>query len=240
MVKNELIKKSPLRKLDQSVKGGLGAGNISVIASRRGIGKTACLVHIATDKLLAGKSIIHVSYAKRTNHIIDWYEDIFKEISTKRHLENAMQIHDEIVHKRVIMNFSQAGTSVKQVIAGVTAMIENTQNHAEVLVIDGFDFTQASGEDLLIFKDFAKEKMIELWFTDDYHRDDIDGPVLSSEGIPSNLEPFLSIIDVIFTLKAEKDYLHLYLVKDHEKINSEDLPLKLDPKSLLIAETKLS
>jgi hypothetical protein len=236
MVKNELINKSPLRKLDKSINGGVGAGNIGVIASRRGIGKTACLVHIATDKLMAGKRVIHVSYAKKVDHIISWYEDIFKEISLKRELDNAMEIHDEIVHNRVIMNFSQQGTSVKQVIAGVTAMMENGQTETDVIVVDGFDFTKADTLEITDFKAFAIANKVELWFTDDYHRDDIDGPVLNDAGVPMNLVPFLDQIDVIVTLKAEKDYLHLYLVKDHDIINSEDLPLKLDPKSLLIAE----
>jgi hypothetical protein len=236
MVKKELIEKSPLRKLDKSTHGGVGAGNIGVIASRRGIGKTACLVHIATDRLMAGKHVIHVSYSKRVDHIISWYEDIFKEISRKRDLENAMDIHDEIVHNRVIMNFSQKGTSVKQVLAGVTAMMENGQVETDTIVIDGFDFTKASEADVKDFRDFGGKKGLEIWFTDDYHREDIDGPVLNGEGIPTNLVPFLEMIDVIVTLKAEKDHLHLYLVKDHETVNTEDLPLKLDPKSMLIAE----
>lgn len=236
MVKKELIKKSPLRKLDKSIHGGVGAGNIGVIASRRGIGKTACLVHIATDKLMAGKHVIHVSYAKKVDHIISWYEDIFKEISLKRDLENAMETHDEIVHNRVIMNFSQQGTTVKQVIAGVTAMMDNGQVDTDVIVVDGFDFTKANTDEITAFKTFAQAKNVELWFTDDYHRDDIDGPILDVNGVPTNLVPFLELIDVIVTLKAEKDYLHLYLVKDHGPINTADLPLKLDPKSLLIAE----
>jgi len=236
MVKKELIDKSPLRKLDNSIHGGVGIGNIGVIAARRGIGKTACLVHIATDKLMAGKHVIHVSYAKRVDHIISWYEDIFKEISLKRELEGAMDIHDEIIQNRVIMNFSQQGTSVDQVIAGVSAMMDNGQMDTNVIVIDGFDFTKASSEEVKAFKAFAGDKSVELWFTDDYHRDDSDGPILNDEGIPTNLVPFIDLIDVIVTLKAEKDYLHLYLVKDHGTINTEDLPLKLDPKSLLIAE----
>ncbi len=236
MVKNELIEKSPLRKLDKSINGGLKVGEIGVIASRRGIGKTACLVHIATDRLMTGKPVIHVSYAKRTDHILDWYEDIFKEISKKRNLENAMDVHDEIVHDRVIMNFSQKGTSVQQVLASITAMIDNAQSETEVLVIDGFDFTVADSADVKAFKDFAVEKKLRLRFTDDYHREDIDGPVLNSDGLPNNLVPFMEMIEVIVTLKAEKDYLHLYLVKDHDVVNTEDLPLKLDPKSMLIAE----
>ncbi len=237
MVKQELIKKSPLRKLDNSTRGGVGEGNIGVVASRRGIGKTACLVHIATDKLMAGKHVIHVSYSKRVDHIIQWYEDIFTEISRKRDLENAMDIHDEIIQNRVIMNFNQQGTSVKQVLAGITAMMEHGgQAETSALFIDGFDFTKASQDDVKAYKEFAVQKKLGIWFTDDYHREDIDGPVLNSKGIPTNLESFLDIIDVIVTLKAEKDYLHLYLVKDHDVFLSKDLPLKLDPKSLLIAD----
>lgn len=236
MVRNELINKSPLRKLDNSTNGGVGAGNIGVVASRRGIGKTACLVHIATDKLMAGKNVIHVSYAKRVDHIINWYEDIFKEISLKRSLEDAMDVHDEIVHNRVIMNFSQQGSSVKQVLASVTAMMDNGLVSTDVVVVDGLDFSKVSMEDIALFKEFAVAKNVELWFSDDYHREDIDGPVLNEEGLPTNLVPFLKYLDVIVTLKAEKDYLHLYLVKDHDTVNAEDLPLKLDPKSMLIAD----
>lgn len=236
MVKDELIKKSPLRKFDKSIRGGLGRGNIGVIASRRGIGKTACLVHIATDKLIAGQRVIHVSYARRVDHIISWYEDIFKEISQKRDLEKAMEIHDEIVHSRVIMNFSQHGTSVAQVISGLSAMMENGQLDTEVIVVDGYDFTRAGYQDVCTFKRFASDRDVELWFTDDYPGDRIGAPVLSDEGIPANLIPFLELIGIIVVLKAEKDHLHLYLVKDHEEINMRDLPLKLDPSTLLIAE----
>ena len=236
MIKNELIKKSPLRKLDQSIRGGLSRGSIGVIASRKGIGKTACLVHIATDKLIAGQRVIHVSYARRVDHIISWYEDIFKEISQKRDLENAMEIHDEIVHNRVIMNFSQHGISVAQVISGLSAMMEHGQLNTEVIVVDGYDFAQADYRDVSAFKKFAFDKEVELWFTDDYPEDSVDSSVLSDEGIPTNLIPFLDLIGIIVVLKAEKDYLHLYLVKDHEEINMKDLPLKLDPSTLLIAE----
>ena len=158
--------------------------NIGVIASRRGIGKTACLVHLATDKLLAGKHVIHVSYSKRTDHIIDWYEDIFREISKKRDLEDAMTVHDEIVHNRVIMNFSQQGSSVGQVLAGVSAMIEYGQTDTDIIVIDGFDFTRASKQDIKDFDDLASQHGLEIWFSDSYHRKDIDGPALDKNGIP--------------------------------------------------------
>src|SRR6056297_728230 len=125
MVKAELVKRSPLRILERSIHGSLPPGSLGAIASRKGVGKTACLVHLATDKLFQGKHVIHVSFAARTDHIISWYEDIFKEIARKRDLENAMSVHDDLIKNRVVMNFSQEGVSPEQVFRSVRAMISD-------------------------------------------------------------------------------------------------------------------
>ena len=108
MIKTEQNKRSPLRILEKSIHGGVGKGNIAVIAAKRG--KTACLVHIATDQLFEDKHVIHVSFSANTNHIISWYEDIFDEIAKKISLDSARDVHDEIVKNRIIMNFNQART----------------------------------------------------------------------------------------------------------------------------------
>ncbi len=84
MVREELNKRSPLRIFENSIHGGLGNGNLGVIASRHGIGKTACLVHMATDKLFRDEHVIHISFSQNVNHVIAWYEDIFKEITSKK------------------------------------------------------------------------------------------------------------------------------------------------------------
>ena len=41
----ELIKKSPIRVFEESIDGGLGRGNLGVLASRHGVGKTACMAN---------------------------------------------------------------------------------------------------------------------------------------------------------------------------------------------------
>jgi hypothetical protein len=233
MVKKELTEKSPLRSLEKAVNGGLGKGNIAVIASKQGIGKTACLVHIATDKLMRNKHVIHVSYANKVDHIVNWYEDIFTEISKKRSLEGAMDVHNDIIHNRVIMNFSQKGIPVGQVLASVKAMMDNGQVGTDAIIIDGFDFTIGTAEDIKKFKDFALKEQIELWFSDSYKGEE---NFQDERGIPKNLVKALDDISVVLTLRAEQNYMVLKLVKDHKSIVSEDLQLKLDPKTLLIAE----
>jgi len=232
MVKTELTEKSPLRSLEKAVQGGVGKGNIAVIASKEGVGKTACLVHIATDKLMQNKHVIHVSYANKVDHIINWYEDIFTELSKKRDLEKAMDVHDDMIHNRVIMNFNQKGVSVEQVLASVKAMMDNGQRGTDAIIIDGYDFTMGTADDIKKFKAFAGEADIELWFSDSYPSGE---EYLDKQGIPKNLTKDLDSLSVILTLRAEQNLMVLKLVKDHKKIVSEDLHLKLDPKTLLIA-----
>jgi len=235
MVKKEIIEKSPLRKLEEATHGGVGKGNIGVIASRRGVGKTACLVHMATDKLMNGKHVIHVSYANRVDHIITWYEDIFKEISKKRDLEEAMAVHDELIKNRVIMNFNQAGFSVDHVIESVKAMMASGQMDTDAIIIDGYDFTIAKSEDIAAFSAFAKDSKVEIWFSDSYAD---DAEYTDESGMPTNLKPFVDQIEVILTLQNVSGSIQINLIKDHDKVVSEALSLRLDEKTLLVSEAK--
>ncbi len=232
MVRKELIERSPLRILEKSIHGGVGVGNIGVIASRKGTGKTACLVHIATDQLLQEKHIIHVSFSGRTDHIINWYEDIFAEIARKRELEDAMDVHDEIIKRRVVMNFSQDGITAKQFLGSLRAMINDGNFAAKTIVIDGYDFEKGEPESLVAIKRFAEELGLTIWFSASTHRED---PRTNEEGVPLLLCPYVDFIAVIITMQPTEHLIKLNLIKDHERYVHEDLHLMLDPKSLLIA-----
>ena len=229
----DLIKRSPLRILERSISGGLGKGNIGVLASRKGVGKTACLVHIAADKLLQGQHVIHVSYASRVDHIITWYEDIFKEISKKPHMKSALEIYDEIIKNRVIMNFKQDGTRTEQVLRSLEAMIVHGQFNAETVIVDGLDFGAAGIEDLELFKAFAGRLGLEVWFSASLRGDE---PLFDERGIPFMMKDHLKAIDVLISLVHHGDHVHFSLVKDHDRLAPKDLRLKLDPKTLLIVK----
>lgn len=233
MVKAELIKRSPLRILEKSIHGGLGKGNIGVLASRKGVGKTACLVHIATDKLFQNKPVIHVSYASRVDYIINWYEDIFKEIAKRRSLESAVDVHDEIIKNRVIMNFHQDGAKTEQVLSSLEVMIKQGQFAAEAVVVDGYDFAMSSPEDLRKFREFAEKLGLEVWFSASLKGGE---PLFDEAGVPTVLKSFMGEIAVLITLYFEGGHIQLHLIKDHDYSSPGKLHLRLDPKTLLIAE----
>lgn len=232
-VKEELIKRSPLRILEKSISGGLGKGNIGVLASRKGVGKTACLVHIAADKLLQDKPIIHVSYASRVDHIITWYEDIFKEIAKKPKMKSALDTFDELIRKRVIMNFKQDGARTEQVLRSLEAMIVHGNFRAQTVIVDGLDFALAGPDDLLKFKELAGRLGLEIWFSASLKKED---PQFDERGIPYELAGYLDVIDVLISLQHHGDHVHFNLVQDHGRLAPKDLQLKLDPTTLLIAK----
>jgi len=233
MVKQELIQRSPVRIFEKSIHGGLKSGGLGVIASRKGVGKTAVLVQIAIDKLLQGKKIIHVSFTQHTDYVIAWYEDIFAEIAKKKNLEHALDVKNDLVKNRVLMNFNQDGITSDQILRSLRAMIVDGGFKADALIIDGFDFTRTSVNRIAEIKKFASELGLEIWYTCTVIGDD---PVFDKRNIPIVLKDFLDLIEVVVILEPRQDFIQFSVSKDYEVFNPHALELKLDTKTLLIAE----
>jgi len=233
MVKQELIQRSPVRIFEKSIHGGLKSGGLGVIASRKGVGKTAVLVQIAIDKLLQGKKIIHVSFTQHTDYVIAWYEDIFAEIAKKKNLEHALDVKNDLVKNRVLMNFNQDGVTSDQILRSLRAMIVDGGFKADALIIDGFDFTRTSVNRISEIKKFASELGLEIWYTCTVAGDD---PVFDKKNIPIVLKDFVDLIEVIVILEPKQDFIQFSVSKDYDVFNPHALELKLDTKTLLIAE----
>jgi KaiC/GvpD/RAD55 family RecA-like ATPase len=235
MVRTELNKRSPLRILEKSTKGGIGKGNIGVLSAPKGVGKTACLVHIATDQLFHDKHVIHVSFSDSVDHIVSWYEDIFQEISRRYQLDCAMEVHDTIIKNRVIMQFTQDGIHITQIEDSIRALIEQGHFSADTLVIDGYDFHRSSSEELKEFRAFARNFGLELWFSATMKPEEAEAGNAASE-LPGVLQKLDGEISVVVTLEPREAFTYLRLVKDHDEPVPPDMHLKLDPGILLIAE----
>jgi hypothetical protein len=231
MVRKELIKRSPIRILEKSTRGGVGKGNIGIIAGRKGLGKTACLVHIATDQLFLGKHVIHLSYSGNIKHIVTWYEDIFQEIARRYKLDCAMDVHDDIIKNRLVMNFEQANVTVAKIEKNVRTLIEKGNFSVETIVVDGYNFNKSTVEEFREFRRFARDNGFELWFSATLKDEATD-----KDRVPRMLSPFIDDTAILICLQPRGDFIHLNLAKDHDAGMVSDMHLKLDPRILLIAE----
>ena len=231
MEKEQFIKKNPLRILEKSIHGGLRQGNMVVIASPKGVGKTACLVYIATVSLMQGKHVIHVSFSSRTDHIVNWYEEISREIAGKPD-SGAMETQNEIARNRVIMNFNQDGLVPGQVIRSLKSMIKDGNFAADVIIVDGYDLSKSNVENFKTLKEFAVEMGVCIWFSASIK----DTLPIAPGIVPEDLSPFMDYVDILMTLADKRDFVALQLVKDHETYTKENPHVRLDPRTLLIAE----
>jgi hypothetical protein len=233
MVRQELISRSPLRILEQSLHGGLGAGDIGIIAGRKGLGKTACLVHIATDQLFQQRHVIHLSFSPDASHIVTWYEEIFEELRRTYLLDCARDVHDDIIKNRIIMNFRQDSVSVARLKDSIRAVMTAGKFAVNTLIIDGYDFSRETIDSIRQIRAFALELGLSIWASVSVPPEEECG------GIPASIAPIATECAIVICLKGMDPYIKLALVKDHDSQEVKDLHLMLDPKILLIAREPL-
>lgn len=232
---NELIKKSPIRVFEESINGGLGRGNLGVLTSRHGVGKTACMVHLAIDKLLQGENVVHVSFGANVEHIMNWYKEAFKQIVDYKSLDDAFEVYNRIRANRVMMNFSQESTGVDKILSSLKTLIGAGSFKADAVFFDGYKLTVATEEDVKKIKSFAKEMNVEVWFCVSPVRPEVE---YNEYGIAESMNPYLNIIDVLVGLhyNDEKSRVIMTVVQDHKTSIAHPSGVALDPKTMLIRD----
>ncbi len=225
---------SPLRAFEDSINGGLGKGKLGVIVSKHGVGKTACLVHLATDKLFKGEHVIHVSFSGNVEHVINWYKEVFRQIAEIQSLDDAAMVYNSILSNRVVMNFSQEQISIDKVLSSLESLIKQGSFEADAILFDGFKLTAASAEDIKKIKDFAEKMNIEIWFSVSPVKPDVE---YDEYGVPNTLQPHFDEIDVLVALKYDEkvDKVVLTVVRAHSESVPKPAKVYLDPKTMLIS-----
>jgi predicted ATP-dependent serine protease len=231
MIKAELISRSPVRIFEKSINGGLQAGEIGLIASAAGIGKTSILVQIALDKLLQGKKIIHISFTQDHDYVVAWYQDIFDQFIKSKNVENERELREEVNSNRIFLNFNQKGVNTDVIRKSLKAIIVDGGYKTDALIIDGFNFSIAKRERLATLREFSRELGLSVWYSCSVKDNDYD-----KSRIPNVIKDFEDCVDVVIDLEPKADYVGLYVVKDHGKSVRETEPLRLDPKTLLMLE----
>ncbi|MBN2410788.1 hypothetical protein JXQ31_03785 [candidate division KSB1 bacterium] len=236
MLKTELIKRSPIRILEETIHGGLGKGCLGVFTARKGVGKTASMVHVATDKMLREQNVIHISFADDPQHIGSWYKQVFQEVSRQNKLDHANEIYEDLLHRRLILHFKQKDVSFSQIKDNFYQITKSASFTPQTIFVDGFPFEEATPEQLKEWQQFALDLNVEIWFSATMHRHNLQ---LDEKGIPAPVNRFTDLFSVIIVLDPKEDYIDFKLLKAHSFNNLDKLRLKLDPQTLLIANHRV-
>src|SRR6187549_1965277 len=102
MYRKDVNERSPMRVFEKSMHGGLGRGNVGVVASRAGVGKTALLVQIALDDLLRDRKVLHISHEHAVDHVRAYYDEIFHDLAGHMKLAEPEAVRVDIEKNRMI------------------------------------------------------------------------------------------------------------------------------------------
>lgn len=225
MEKQDLIDRSPVRFLEKATNGGLQEGEVAIITSKKGLGKTSVLVQIGLDALFQDKNVVHVSFNQQSDFVMTWYEDIFTEMAKKKNLQLAKDIKSDIVKNRVILNFNQDTFNISSIVSTLKAL-EVGGVKTDSLIIDGLSKTKLTAAAMDELKTYAKEAKVSIWFSQN-----TEGETLETV-LPQEIS---AKADAIVHLSQKPDTIQMEVLKVRNETIS-DSNLRLDSKTLLMFE----
>ncbi len=217
-----LYEHSPLKLLQSSPHGQLGAGQLGVISARAGVGKTACLVQVGLAALLQGKRLLHISLGGQTvSRVQAWYDTLFVDLANFVQLEARNATRTDIDKLRLIQSYASNLILPEQIERSLELYAKHMSFAPEVVLIDNFDWTGdpiATAAALGALKASAQRMGAALWLTARSHRED---PISHPLGLAPPCDTFSGLIDVALRLAPEADAAELTLLKDRSDVAPE-------------------
>ena len=245
MYRKEVNERSPMRVFEKSMNGGLGRGNVGLVAARPGVGKTPVLVQIALDDLLRDRRVLHISHEHAVDHVRAYYDEIFHDLSVTSKLVDPASVKLEVERHRLIfslmtqaarapMSMRGGRSSIAKILETINFAREVAHFEPDVIIIDGFDFVHATDDAIKELDELAHKRNVELWFSGTVEALPTDRA--EAGALPAPLPPFAQYLDVVVYLQPERDVVRLRLLKDHDSKDLADLHLRLDPHTMRVID----
>lgn len=227
------LRRSPRKLLERDGHPGPGPGHLALILARAGVGKTAFLVGIGIDALLAGQKVLHVSLESTVDKVRDWYDDLLQEMLRRdKKLAHYPAIQLDLERRRHIHTYVGGSFTLERLGDGLALLRDVMHFDPQVILLDDVD---VDGQDLdpakvAAIKGLAADAGAELWMTCQTHREDPAEP----GHLPPPATQLEELTDLAFRLDSHDAKVRLHVLKDHQQMLDEDLHILLDPQTLLL------
>jgi len=230
----DFISVSPLKVLEKSSRKGLGPGNLAVLIARAGVGKTACLIRVAFDKLFRREKLVHVSLEEGPEKVTSYYNVMYSDLVRALDVKDD---HDEdrmlIERNRMILAYLNQSFEIERLRANLKNLAENLDFRPDVLIVDGLDFEKTERAVFEGLKKVAEEFEAEIWLSALSHR---HITYVNERGIPYPCRQLDDLFSLILQLQPEGSDIVLRLLKDHDNPTIPDTSVRLDPNTFLVSD----
>ena len=226
----DFISVSPLKILEKSCQKGLGRGNLGVVIARAGVGKTACLIHIAFDKIFHHEKLVHISLDEGPEKVTSYYRVIYSDLLKNLHIQDDPESRLLINRNKMILAYLRQSFEVERLRASLKNLAENLEFRPDTLIVDGLDFERSERSLIEGMKDTAREFDTEIWYSALSHRHITE---VNERGIPHPCQQFDDLFSIIIQLQSGSSGVFLKLLKDHDNPVVPDNGVRLDPNTFL-------
>lgn len=227
---NDFIKVSPLKLLEMSSGKELGRGNLGVLMARAGVGKTACLIHIAFDMLFRKKRLVHVSLEDTPEKVTSYYNVIFSDLVKALEIDDETEAGMLLNRNRMILAYLNNSFDIKRLQSNLSNLKDQIDFTPDILIVDGLNFEEADMAIFKSFKEVAEEFNVEIWFSALSHRHITEK---NEKGIPYPCDRVDDLLSVIIQLDPRENGIFLKLIKDHDNEVLDGSSIRLDPNTFL-------
>lgn len=234
MLIKDLILRNPLRMMQaDSAEDTLRPGAFGAVLARAGVGKTALLVQLALNSMLAKKNVLHISLQDPVNKVSLWYTEVFQHIAQQYAVSQANELWDTLLPHRFIMTFRVEGFTAAKLEERVNDLTEQGIFTPHMIIIDGYPFGQDQGAALSELKELAARRGCHVWFTVRTHRHEAPQP----SGLPLQISDIGELFDIIVQLQPEGKDIHIRALKG-SRTPADSAELFLDPATMLITNSR--
>ena len=220
----DVIESHPLRLLEG--RKAVPKGEVSLILARSGVGKSAAIINFGLDEILSGNQVYHFSAGMPSEKTHQYYQKILVDY-TRIYPPTKDYAWEDVYQHFTVISYLDPEKMIEDLDSETETILSSTHLKPSLILIDGLDFGDNTGEHLAIMDRVAKKHNVKLLASMRIHRNaegivDLMGPVKVSQ----------SLSDHVYFLEPDpaKGRVDLELVNQHGK---ELLPIYFCPNDFI-------
>jgi hypothetical protein len=210
---------------------GLNPGEMGIVLSGAGGGKTACLTHIALEQLLNGLTVLHVCIDEKVETIKVWYQELLKNVCATRPALNYKQLQQQIDPMRFILAYLKDTFSPTKLEQSYQNLKEQAQFNPSLVIMDGLDFDRVTRPTIEALQLFAEKYQVPMWMSARTHR---HITTTNNRGVPYPCHEMDDLFRAIILLEPGQEANRLVVIKHGDQYMPAYSPMYLNPQTFLL------